>query len=115
MKEKSLLTIAFICSLIGLIVLYFVSGSIEIDDITIDKINDENIDEIVKVKGEIKRITQKEDFAIMEISQESLLTIAVFDSGNLSLKNGDVIEVTGKVDEYNGKEEVIADEIKLVG
>ena len=44
------------------------------------------------------------------------MTVVLFTSENdLKLKNGDNIEVIGKVQEYNGKNEIIAQKIRKVG
>ena len=49
MKEKTLLRIALICSVVGITLLFFVSKNIEIDEKAIDKINMDNIGEYVKI------------------------------------------------------------------
>ena len=112
MKETTLLKIAVICSLVGLIVLYFISAKIEIGDYKPSLLN-KNIGEYVQLKGTITKISQRENVAFVEVNQENAVTIVLF-TGSNDLKEGNLVEIFGKVQEYNGKEEVIADKIRII-
>ncbi len=114
MKEKFLLKIGFICSIIGIISLYIISSNIEISESSLNKINNENIDETIKVKGIITRQTNLENMIILNLKQENEITVIMFNTNTSELKQGDTIEVTGKVEEYKGEEEIIADEVVLI-
>ena len=114
MKETTLLKIALICSLVGLVILYFISAKIEIKDYKPNKLS-QNIGDDVKLQGTISKISDKGNVIFIELNQQIPVSIIVFNNDNtLKLKNNDSVEVIGKVQEYNGKNEIIAQKIRLV-
>ena len=51
----------------------------------------------------------------IELSQQVPVSVVVFtDNDFTNLNKDDFVEIEGKVQEYNGKEEIIADKIKVV-
>ncbi|MBI2649886.1 hypothetical protein HYX04_01070 [Candidatus Woesearchaeota archaeon] len=114
MKETTLLKIALICSLIGLVLLYFISTKIEVKDYKPNILN-KNVGDDVKLTGKVSKITDRGDVVFIEVNQQSPVNVVLFtDNNNLKLSNGDNVEVIGKVQEYNGKNEIIAEKIRLV-
>ena len=115
MKETTLLKIAIICSLVGLIVLYFISAKIEIGDYKPNLLN-KNVGDDVKLTGTITKITDRGDVAFIEVNYQNPITVVLFKSNNegLNLKNGDNVEVIGEVQEYKSKEEIIARNIRVI-
>ena len=116
MKEKTLLKIALIVSLIGLLILYIISDNITIEEKTLEKITLENKDEMVKVRGIVSRLTDTEKVTIMEITQPTEVTVVLFKGNNQTtpIKEGNEIEIIGKVDEYEGKMEIIAQRARII-
>ena len=113
MKENMLLKIALICSLAGLIILYFISTKIEVKDYK--PILNKNIGDDVKLNGIVTKITDKGKVVFIEVNQQSPITVVLFtDDNNLTLKNGENIDVVGEVQEYNGKNEIIAQKIMVI-
>lgn len=113
MKETTLLKIALICSLIGLFVLYLISTKIEAKEYEHGELN-KNIGDDVKLKGTITKITDKGNVVFIEVNQQNPITIVLFNDDDLKLKNGDNIEVFGEVQEYKGKNEIIAQKIRAI-
>lgn len=114
MKESTLLKIALLCSLIGLIALYFISAKIEFKDYKPSSLN-KNIGDDVKLQGTISKISDKGNVVFIEVNQQMPVTVVLFSKDdNLNLNNGDNIEVVGEVQEYNGKNEIIAQRIRIV-
>ena len=114
MKETTLLKIALICSLIGLIALYFISTKIEIKDYKPNILN-KNIGEDVKLLGTVTKISDKGNVVFIEVNQQNPITVVLFSNdANLKLKNDDFVEVIGEVQEYNGKNEIIAQKIRVI-
>ena len=114
MKETTLLKIALICSLVGLFVLFFISTKIEIKDYKPNILN-ENAGDDVKLTGNIAKVSDRGDVAFVEIIQKVPVSVVIFkDKNNLKLKSNDSIEVYGKVQEYNNKNEIIAQKIRVV-
>ena len=114
MKESTLLKVALACSLAGLALLYIVSSNIEFKDYEPIKL-DSSLGEDVKLLGTITKITQKDDVAIIEVEHQNVITIILFtDDKNLILAKGDNVEVLGQVQEYKGKNEIIAQKLRLI-
>ena len=114
MKETTLLKIALTCSLVGLAILYFISTKIEVKDYKPSILN-KNVGEDVKLSGTITKITGKSNVVFIEVNQQSPITVVLFtDDNNLKLNKGDNIDVIGKVQEYNGKNEIIAQKIRVI-
>ena len=114
MKENTLLKIALICSLVGLVILYFISEKVEIRDYNPTQLN-KNVGDDVGIKGVITKISDKGNVVFVEVKQEYPVSIVIFSQdNNLNLKNGDNVEVVGKVQEYNGKNEIITQKIRII-
>jgi len=114
MKEATLLKIALVCSLIGLIILYFVSSKIDLKDYKPSQLN-ENVGDDVKLIGTITKISQNEGVAFLEIDYAIPITVVLFTKNeNISLNVDDSIEIIGEVQEYQGKNEIIAQKIRVI-
>ena len=113
MNEKSLLKLALLISVLGLILLYIVSKNIVIDDTTIEKITNEEIEGDVVIKGTIKEINSRGGTTFLVISQESEIEVIVF-SNNVNLSKGDNVKITGQVSEYQDQKEIVADKIEII-
>ena len=116
MKEKTLLKLALIVSLSGLLILFLISDNIEIKEKNIEKITIENKDEFVKLRGIVSKVIDTERVTIMEITQPQQITVVLFKNENrtMPIQKGNEIEIFGKVDEYEGKLEIIADRLRVV-
>ena len=116
MKEKTLLKLALIVSLSGLLILFLISDNIEIKEKNIEKITIENKDEFVKLRGIVSKVIDTEKVTIMEITQLQQITVVLFENENrtMPIQKGNEIEIFGKVDEYEGKLEIIADRLRIV-
>ena len=112
MKEKALLRIAIISSLVGVFLLYIISENISLDESAISKIENEDIGDDVKVKGVVKDVFNGEKVSIITITQPSEMKIILYD--NVSVNSGDYIEVVGEIDEYNGNKEIIGNRVRVI-
>jgi len=111
MNEKVLLKIALVCSIVGLVGLFVFSKTIQIQEVAISKI-DGTQQGVVKVFGTVASIRHAGQGMIVEVSQPS--TITVFVSSNVSMVPGDKVEIIGRVDEYKGKQEIVAERIRIL-
>ena len=64
--------------IIGIVILFIISDNLEINEKDIDKINKANVEEDVKIKGIISKITQLDKVAFIELEQPAKMTIIVF-------------------------------------
>ena len=94
--------------------MYFISTKIEIKDYKPTKLN-ENVGEDVRLIGTVTKISDRGDVIFIEVNQQNPVTVVLFsDDDNLRLNNGDNVEVFGEVQEYKGKNEIIAQKIRVV-
>jgi DNA/RNA endonuclease YhcR with UshA esterase domain len=116
MQEQTLLKTALITSLLGLLGLYLISDNIEIKEKNIEKITIDNKDEFVKLRGIVNKVIDTEKVTIMEIMQPQQITVVLFKNENktMPVQQGNEIEIFGKVEEYEGKLEIIADRLRIV-
>lgn len=116
MKESTLLKISLVISLTGLLALYLISENIEIKEKNIEKITIENKDEFVKLNGIVSNLVNSEKVMILEITQPQEITVVLFKNKNssININQGNEVEIFGKVDEYNGKMEIIADRVRVM-
>ena len=112
MQEGLLLKISLICSLIGVLALFFLSENIKLDEASIDDISRLKEGNDVKIKGFVNKITDLDKMAILDVAQLKSVPVVLFKSGNLTISEGDYIEVTGEIQEYEGKMELIGNEIR---
>ena len=112
MDEKKLLTIALFAALIGIFILYLLSESLDYNENSIEKINQEKLKDMMKVKGTISQATNLDNVSFITIEQPATLTIVLFD--NLSVSKGEEIEVIGQSEEYEGEMEIIAQRIRVI-
>lgn len=112
MKETTLLKTALCCAIVGLVVLYYFSEQIVVEERVIEKITSMDIDRDVKIKGVVERVSDMDKIAILEISQPKTIRVVMFKNGDVDVNEGDYVYVTGSVDEFEGKMEIIADEIR---
>ena len=113
MKENTLLKIAFVVAILGLVVLYLISGIIEVEQKDIDKITLGNVGEQIKVSGEVSSVKSFKTVTIIELKTESRIDVVLFKE-NVSLDNGRYVEIYGSVDEYEGKPEIIGETVRIL-
>ena len=114
MNEKTLLKISIIGSLLGLIILFMLAENISISDKDIDKLTMDDIEQSVKVTGMVTKVTNREKVMFLEISEKAKVNALLFKKGNVSIEMGDLVEIRGKVDEYNNKPQIIIIQIKFI-
>jgi len=112
MDEKFLLKLSLICSLIGILALFFLSEHIDLDESSVDRINELGEGTDVKIRGFIENVKDLDKIAILEVSQIKSVPVVLFKSGNITINHGDYVEITGTVEEYEGKMELIGNQIK---
>ncbi len=110
MRETTLLKIVLICTIAGLAILFFISSGIEIPEYNLE--HSLNTEQDVKLTGKILQYSDKGNVKFIELAHQSKMTVVLFENQNVTLKAGDDIEVLGKLQKYDGKDEVIAQSIR---
>lgn len=117
MDEKSLLKLCLISSLIGLFILYMGAQLKEAEKMKIGEIGKSDVGKVVTVEGTIssKYYNGKHMFFDLKDNSGEIEIVAFEDSINRNninpkkIKEGDKISVTGKINLYKGKLEIIAE------
>ena len=94
MKEKSLLKMSLIGSIVGIVILMIVSVGLEARNAKLDIVDNEKI-----IDGVITGIVRNSAGTSLSIARLESNDMMVFDA-NLSFSKGDYVEVIGNVGEY---------------
>jgi len=111
MEEKTLYKISMIMIIVGLGILFIYAS--ELDLKAIEKVETLPSSEPLKLSGTITKLNTQGDTLFLEVEGSRVETtpIIVFSEEELFLQEGDFVEVTGVVEEYNGEKEVVASKI----
>ncbi|MFH1637010.1 MAG: OB-fold nucleic acid binding domain-containing protein [Candidatus Woesearchaeota archaeon] len=111
MQEKSLLRVAVICSLTGMLLLLLLSDKPSVTGYPINEINRNAIGAKVKIGGLVEELRAVKSVIILNVSDGTgSMKVVVFESEE-EFYEGNYVEVIGEVTEYNGEIEVDANEI----
>lgn len=114
MQTRLLLKISLITSLLGLILLFFLSENLEPKLISIEEIDERLFDEYVKISGEIVGVRKTTGLYILSIqdSTEKIDVIVFKQKEKFSFEKGTHVEVIGKVGKFRGNLQIEANEIR---
>ena len=115
MDDKTLLRIALIGSILGIVALFFISSEVGVTQQVISTLDEVPAGQEVEVTGVVLRAVDKDKVMFLEIAEEKIekTTVVLFKRGNISVSEGDVVTVTGSVEEYEGKNEVIGNKVEV--
>ncbi len=111
MEEKTLLKVSLIVVLLGITALYLVSSKIDLNVIeSLDGIEEEAE---VKISGVLGRVTETDKVIFLEIFNQKIeeTEVVLFKDGEIDLSEGDYVEISGTVEDYLGKKEVIGNKV----
>ena len=114
-SDRIFLRIAIITAFIGLIALFSLMYFAVIPEKSVDKINDSDIGKKIVLKGFIQNFSHTRDnkTTFIKFVQHCSIDVVSFDNLNFDLTNNATVVIVGKVDEYNGNKELIADRISF--
>lgn len=108
MEERRLLFIAILCSVAGILGLLFISESIK--PISLNK----------AIKGERVslngRVIDNRDIGgriLINVIYDEKMSIIIEGHDNVDVKKGDRVEIIGQLDEYNGRKQIVAEELRI--
>tara|TARA_Y100000310_G_C20443056_1_gene697024 strand:- start:252 stop:596 length:345 start_codon:yes stop_codon:yes gene_type:complete len=113
MQERNLIKISLILIIIGFT--FLVAYSEKIDLNKINSLDKTFISEEIKIQGKIDSLNGQDKATFLTITGQKTETVDIilFNDKEVKLKEGDSIEISGIVEEYKGKKEIIASEIIL--
>lgn len=120
MKEGLLRNIAIACAAVGLVFLFFLSNVIELKQTDINQITYEDIGKNVKICGEVtsKSVSKTNHVFVKLEDSTGKMSIVIFNNTaeklNLDFEENGKICVTGSVDEYREKLEIIGNDVQVM-
>ena len=112
MKEKDLLKVSLVFSLIGILIIFILTGTLEVERYNIGSLSKENLDDTVKVKGIIENYGETPGLYLINLKDDTgKITVVIFKDEELELQEGLEIEIVGDIVEYEDEIEIIAKEI----
>ncbi|RLE44081.1 hypothetical protein DRJ19_01290 [Candidatus Woesearchaeota archaeon] len=112
MQEKTLVSFSVIAIVLGLLLFYFLTQSLEPNKISIYKLEEKPtkmLGKSVSIEGVVSKIEQKERIAIITLLEPKETKVVVFkNKPNLDIKEGDYISVDGKIESFQNKTQIIA-------
>ena len=112
MKESTLFKFALAVSLIGILALLIIVEKIDLPLTNINSAKDTKDENLIKVKGTIEDIKETPGLFILNVKDETgNINVIVFKENNLNFTKNSLVEIEGTVQEYQGKNEVIAKRI----
>jgi DNA/RNA endonuclease YhcR with UshA esterase domain len=110
MEDKTLLNIASTVAVIGIIILLLLSYYNKIPERAFNEITSKDLASYVKVKGTVKQVYMHNNSMSIQISQECLMYVNIFDN-NQNISINDTVTIQGTVQEYKGKLQILADRV----
>ena len=114
MEPALFLKVCVILSLLGLFALFAMLEFYEIAGIEIEELVNAPDGERVRIRGTVVESQHRDTFSIIEVEARSGVEVMVFDSGELPLKAGQLVRIDGRVQEFRGKKELVADEVAVI-
>tara|TARA_Y100000310_G_scaffold10116_1_gene10859 strand:- start:24850 stop:25173 length:324 start_codon:yes stop_codon:yes gene_type:complete len=93
--------LALIISLTGILILFLIINSTNLEETKISSINDKFLNKNIKIIGQITNIKNYDDFATL-IIKDSASQIQAICNCNLK-KSDETFEITGRVSTYNNQ------------
>ncbi len=108
MEEKTLFVVSLVIAVLGLLFLFFYAE--EVDIRSVGQLDTALPQEQVLVQGIVTRMGGNDKVLFLEIAGERVenIEVIVFKEEDIYLQEGDYVEITGTVEEYQGKKEVVA-------
>jgi len=98
MNDSVLLKLALMISFIGLILIYFYSGSLVLNYTSISNVAEMDIDSYVKIAGQVinyKKSTTLISFDLQDATGK--INVVLFNPGDFNIKKWDQLAVFGKI------------------
>ncbi len=103
---------SLIISLLGILILLIYSENITLPTKNIQNITNKDVYKKIKIIGKLTRLTDLPGLMILNIKDNTeQMTVVVFKEEKLNINKNDFLEIQGKVAEYRGELEIIAEKI----
>ena len=107
MQEKTLIKIGLICSIAGISALIIISML----GVRESSLNNIRVNDDVRINGVINSISRLDSATVLDVENKCSVKVVLF--GEIKANKGDNIQVTGRVENYQGEKEIIVDEARV--
>ena len=114
MRETTLLKIALISGIAGLILLLGVLETTPSKEVSISDIRTEDIRGSVLIRGKISRIAVHNDTQFLDLLDDDPFTVMVTRDDAIPIKVGQHVEVRGRIEDSNGKKQFTGEEVRII-
>lgn len=113
MQEKTLFKTAIIVAVIGLSFLFIYTEKFDLE--AVGSSDSVDVGKEIHLKGKINRLTATEKATFLELEGEEIVNtdVILFPEEKVNLREGDYVEIYGKVEEYNSQKEVVGSKVVL--
>ncbi len=107
--------ICTISAVLGTILLILIMDKIELQTSSISKINKEDINKFIKIKGIASKVIIKGTVTLLEIEDKSgKIEVILFKTNKIKINKGSFLEVEGKIALQEKSLIIYADSIKII-
>lgn len=115
MQTRTLLRLALVTSIVGLILLFFLSENLEPPLMPIKEISEKYFDSYVKVAGEITNVKETKGLYILTVEDATdEIEVVIFKDKNVTFSEDTQVEVIGKVTKYWTRLQIEAVEVRAI-
>ena len=108
---NKLTKITFVASLIGILILLIIANQVDPALINIEDIEKSNLNQHVKIIGEIRNVRDLDGFQIVVVRDDTGMIDVLTNSEEPINKTDNNVVVIGKVSEYEGELQISANKI----
>ena len=113
LSDLFLIKISLIFSLIGIILLFFLSSNSQLEIVTPSNINQYSEDEYIILKGTLSSYDVRGSISILYISEVVITNVIVFDNIDIDNLINETILINGVIRNNRGKNEIFASSIRI--
>ncbi|MFH1056866.1 MAG: OB-fold nucleic acid binding domain-containing protein [Candidatus Micrarchaeota archaeon] len=113
MDDKTLLVTSLFFALTGIIVLFLLSKNLQPIEVSLDSLSGEDVGKFVLVKGTVRSFYSGEKLNSFDLCYGSCVKIVDFERKQ-RVSNGFFVSIEGRVSEFEGSLEVVADSVEVL-
>jgi RecJ-like exonuclease len=115
MKNKTILSIAIICSLVGIFMILLIVENTELSILKIKNITEKHLETKVKISGEITSIKETPGLLILQVKDPTgKIDVIIFKNKKINITKNIQVEIEGEIQEYKDKLQIAANKITLL-
>lgn len=116
MEDHILFRVSLGTVFVGFLLLYLLSETLPVPQKAVQELSGEDLGGTLTFSGRILSVSEGQTIATLSVGQETPVQVVAFKKNNQSLgfSEGDYVRIVGQVAEYQGRVQIVADEIRTV-